>query len=115
MRFVPGGPDIPSKCLAAQQDDKLVFFCGAGVSSPSGLPLFKGLLNGIICDLYLAGQAPDSSEPNAFENALPDELLKSAYGKNDFDHLFGLLERQFDKTYVRSLVQNTYRPLLSRT
>ncbi|WP_427914805.1 hypothetical protein ACPWT1_07800 [Ramlibacter sp. MMS24-I3-19] len=38
MQFIPNGPDIPDALLQAQEEDRVVFFCGAGISYPAGLP-----------------------------------------------------------------------------
>ena len=43
MQFVKGGPDIPKQLLQAHEDEQVVFFCGAGISYPAGLPTFSGL------------------------------------------------------------------------
>ena len=43
----PQGPNIPVSFLNRLQDDEIVFFCGAGVSMPSKLPDFKGLVQGL--------------------------------------------------------------------
>lgn len=43
MQLVADGPDIPLAVLAEQEEGELVFFCGAGVSIPSGLPAFAEL------------------------------------------------------------------------
>ncbi|MCG3775653.1 MAG: hypothetical protein JW395_2496 [Nitrospira sp.] len=43
MQFIKHGPDIPERLLRAHEDGRVVFFCGAGVSSAAGLPDFKGL------------------------------------------------------------------------
>jgi NAD-dependent SIR2 family protein deacetylase len=43
MQFVPNGPDIPNALLHAHEEGRVVFFCGAGISYPAGLPLFEGL------------------------------------------------------------------------
>jgi hypothetical protein len=47
MRFLPGGPDIPSELVAAQEKGQTIFVCGAGVSRTVGLPLFRGLVEGV--------------------------------------------------------------------
>mgnify|MGYP000541792458 CR=1 FL=1 len=47
MQFVPNGPDIPNALLQAHEEGKVVFFCGAGISYPAGLPGFKGLVDRI--------------------------------------------------------------------
>ena len=44
MQFIENGPDIPEHLLQAHEDGKVVFFCGAGISYPAGLPDFKELV-----------------------------------------------------------------------
>ena len=47
MQFVANGPDIPDALLQAHEEGRVVFFCGAGISYPAGLPGFKGLVKEI--------------------------------------------------------------------
>jgi hypothetical protein len=47
MRFLPAGPDIPLELVAAQEKGQTIFVCGAGVSRGVGLPLFRGLVEGV--------------------------------------------------------------------
>ncbi len=47
MQFVLNGPDIPNALLQAHEEGNMVFFCGAGISYPAGLPGFKGLVDKI--------------------------------------------------------------------
>jgi NAD-dependent SIR2 family protein deacetylase len=47
MRFLPAGPDIPLELVSAQEKGQTIFVCGAGVSRGSGLPLFRGLVEGV--------------------------------------------------------------------
>jgi SIR2-like domain len=47
MRFLPAGPDIPPELVAAQEEGQTIFVCGAGVSRGVGLPLFRGLVEGV--------------------------------------------------------------------
>lgn len=47
MQFITNGPDIPDALLQAHEDGHVVFFCGAGISHPAGLPDFKGLVDEI--------------------------------------------------------------------
>lgn len=47
MRFVANGPDIPDDLLLAQEQGRIIFVCGAGVSRGAGLPLFRGLVEGV--------------------------------------------------------------------
>ena len=64
MQFVKGGPDIPEQLLQAHEDERVVFFCGAGISYPAGLPTFSGLVK----QLYAAmGIDPDPVEASAIK------------------------------------------------
>jgi NAD-dependent SIR2 family protein deacetylase len=47
MQFLPHGPDISDELIAAQENGQTIFVCGAGVSRTVGLPLFRGLVEGI--------------------------------------------------------------------
>jgi NAD-dependent SIR2 family protein deacetylase len=60
--FTTDGPEIPIEVLQALEDGELVFFCGAGVSKPAGLPLFGELVSAIYRHLHyiLDGIAPRS-------------------------------------------------------
>lgn len=44
MQFVKDGPDIPDRLLQWQEEGRVVFFCGAGISYPADLPNFSGLV-----------------------------------------------------------------------
>ncbi len=44
MQFVKDGPEIPERLLQAHEEGRVVFFCGAGISYPAGLPGFGGLV-----------------------------------------------------------------------
>ncbi|WP_109808459.1 SIR2 family protein [Sphingosinithalassobacter portus] len=48
MRFFADGPDIPESLLDARNLGEVVFFCGAGLSAPVGLPDFAGLADDVI-------------------------------------------------------------------
>jgi len=39
----PDLPPVPERLLLAHARGEVLFICGAGVSQPAGLPLFKGL------------------------------------------------------------------------
>ena len=47
MQLIKHGPDIPDELLQAQEEGRVVFFCGAGISVPAGLPTFKDLVTRI--------------------------------------------------------------------
>src|SRR3546814_8229831 len=44
-------PIFPEHLRRALEDGVVVFFCGAGVSVPAGLPSFKGLVEDVLRDL----------------------------------------------------------------
>lgn len=48
MRFLEDGPDIPDALIEARELGEVVFFCGAGVSAPAGLPDFAGLADKLL-------------------------------------------------------------------
>lgn len=75
MKFIIGKdtPDIPLEILEAQQNDTLVFFCGAGISYPAGLPLFKGLVEQVYDELHTS---PDTQEKKALKQWRYDTVLE---------------------------------------
>lgn len=48
MRFFEDGPDIPETLLEARDLGEVVFFCGAGISLPAGLPDFGRLADRLL-------------------------------------------------------------------
>ena len=74
MRFISakGAPDIPLEVLNVQENDKLIFFCGAGISYPAGLPGFGKLVNETYQRL---GDVPNTLEKEAIDNNLYDRAL----------------------------------------
>ncbi|EKP0316855.1 SIR2 family protein [Aeromonas veronii] len=59
MQFIPNGPDIPNELLHAHEEGRVLFFCGAGISYPAGLPGFGEL---VIRMSKHAGEPLDRSE-----------------------------------------------------
>ncbi len=78
MQFITNGPDIPDALLQAHEDGRVVFFCGAGISYPAGLPGFEDLVRGL---MRLAGEPPD---------ATVDAFL----AEGQFDRALGLYEHR---------------------
>ena len=74
MQFVRNGPDVPERLLQAHEDERLVLFCGAGVSGPAGLPGFATLVD----QVFLAFP--------------PDPVQQAALEAKQFDKAIGLLE-----------------------
>src|SRR3954454_20343603 len=78
MQFVAHGPDIPDLLLQAHEEGRVVFFCGAGISYPAGLPSFEGLVE----DIYHRVGTRRSA------------IEQRAYDRNQFDATLDLLERR---------------------
>ncbi len=100
MQFVPDGPDIPDALLQAHEDGCVVFFCGAGISYPAGLPGFKELVEQIY---KLNGTEPSDIEC---------ETLKH----EQFDATLELLERRLpgQRLAVRRALMRALKPKLRR-
>lgn len=100
MQFIPNGPDIPDALLQAHEDGRVVFFCGAGISYPAGLPGFKGLVD----EIYrLNGTAPSDIE-------------RAALGRDQYDATLDLLERRLpgQRLAVRRALTEALKPKLRR-
>ncbi len=96
MQFVANGPDIPDLLLQAHEEGRVVFFCGAGVSYPAGLPGFQGLVD----DIYrLVGTTRSAIEQEAYE-------------RNQFDATLDLLERRLpgQRIAVRQKLAEVLKP-----
>lgn len=100
MQFINHGPDIPDALLHAHEDGRVVFFCGAGISYPAGLPGFKGLVEQIY---RLNGTVLSDIEREAFE-------------RGQFDATLDLLERRLpgQRLAVRRALANALKPKLRR-
>lgn len=100
MQFVTHGPDIPDALLQAHEEGRVVFFCGAGISYPAGLPGFKGLVEQIY---RLNGTALSEIEREAFE-------------RGQFDATLDLLERRLpgQRLAVRRALAQALNPKLRR-
>ncbi|CUJ34192.1 anti-phage defense-associated sirtuin Dsr1 [Achromobacter xylosoxidans] len=100
MQFINNGPDIPDALLQAHEEGRVVFFCGAGVSYPAGLPGFKGLVEKIY---GLNGTAFSDIERSSFERGL-------------FDATLDLLERRLpgQRLAVRRALAQALKPKLRR-
>ena len=74
MKFITKkwAPNIPLELLEAQESDELIFFCGAGISYPAGLPGFVGLVNHIYDELL---ETKHNLEIEAIKNGFYDRAL----------------------------------------
>lgn len=100
MQFIANGPDIPDALLQAHEDGRVVFFCGAGISRPAGLPDFEGLVRGV---MQRTGEPPDATE---------GDLLRQA----QFDRALGLYEHRLQggRSVVRRWLPDVLTPDLTR-
>jgi hypothetical protein len=98
MQFVADGPDVPDELLQAHEEGRVVFFCGAGISYPAGLPGFKGLVEKIYS---VTGAVRSPIEQGAFENG-------------QFDAMLDLLERRIagQRKIVRGALAKALKPNL---
>ena len=100
MQFIPYGPDIPNELLNAHEDGKVVFFCGAGISMPLGLPNFEGLVKKI----YKL-------------NHVSETKIEKQLGKKGFlDRQLELLEGRIDpeKNSIRKSLLEILQPTYKR-
>jgi hypothetical protein len=100
VQFITDGPDIPDTLLQAHEDGRVVFFCGAGISYPAGLPGFKGLVEQIY-------------KLNGTE---PMEIEREALDRGQFDATLDLLERRLpgQRLAVRRALARALKPKLRR-
>ena len=94
--FVKNGPNIPEPLLQAHEEGRVVFFTGAGISVPAGLPLFRGLVDEIYNSL---GTSKSPVEAKAYE-------------KDQYDSTLDLLERRYPgkRAAVRAVVPEILKP-----
>jgi hypothetical protein len=99
LSWVAGGPAIPVEVVQNLQDDDLVVFCGAGVSCPAGLPLFKGLVEAVYQEL----------------TETLDDLQQDDFKGGNYDRVLGALEdfRDRARTPRTYTVRQAVRRILS--
>ena len=103
MRFYSDGPNIPSELLDARDSGEVVFFCGAGISMPAGLPSFARLAKDVIAELGVPDHAPIR------------RLLQRALAESDpdfappMDQVFGLLQREYGVALIEQYVSGRLR------
>jgi hypothetical protein len=100
MQFVKNGPNVPEVLLQAHEEGRVVFFCGAGISYPAGLPGFEGLVNEI-CHIIGTKLKPNEEE---------------AYNRKQFEVTLGLLERRLpgQRLAIERALRKALRPQLQR-
>ena len=100
MQFIADGPDIPDELLQAHEENRAVFFCGAGISYAAGLPSFKGLVDKIYEQL----------------GTTRTEIEEQAYERNQYDLTLNLLEQRYPgkRIAVRTALAASLEPKLRR-
>ncbi|PZA05959.1 MULTISPECIES: anti-phage defense-associated sirtuin Dsr1 [unclassified Meiothermus] len=100
MQFIANGPDIPEALLDAHEEGRVVFFCGAGVSYPAGLPGFKGLVDKIY----------------HFVGTTRTHLEDETYQRGQYDATLDLLERRLpgQRLAMRRVLHDILKPKLRR-
>jgi hypothetical protein len=95
-RFIATGPDIPERLLWAHEEGRVVFFCGAGISYPAGLPDFRGLVDQMYVELKT------TKEP----------IEEQAYRNMQYDATLDLLERRYpgQRQAVRIALASVLKP-----
>ncbi len=96
MQFIANGPDIPETLLDAHEEGRVVFFCGAGISYPAGLPGFKGLVDKIY----------------EFLRTTRTPLEDETYQRGQYDATLDLLERRLpgQRLAMRRVLHDILKP-----
>ena len=87
--FIPEGPYIPEEITRALEDERLILFCGAGVSIPAGYPTFPELVE------IVRKKVPISN----------DRLVEAAIKNQEYSSALGLIEKKTHTEEVRSVVR----------
>lgn len=100
MQFVKGGPDIPDVLVQSHEEGRVVFFCGAGISYPAGLPDYKGLVEAIYRQC----------------NTTPADFERREFCRGQFDVTLDLLERRLPdgRVVLRCALDETLRTTARR-
>ncbi|MEO5332869.1 MAG: SIR2 family protein, partial [Magnetococcus sp. YQC-5] len=98
MQITPHSPDIPNALLQAHEEGRVVFFCGAGISYPAGLPGFRDLVDQLYTELDTE-RTPTEEQP---------------YARGQYDATLDLLERRTpgERLAVRKKLLTVLKPKL---
>jgi hypothetical protein len=107
MRFVEDGPDIPNGLIRKWRDGEVLFLAGAGVSVPSGLPLFEGLAlsayeklgDSLFGTLSEARSSPPTERAKLLDDAILSPEMRveaNLFFDKQFDRFFSALEKRID-------------------
>ena len=105
ISLAPDLPAIPERLLLAHARGDVLFLCGAGVSTPSGLPDFRRLVLDVyraldpgMCELLTEASNDASCPPKPDRSALTDRQAAEAdrFISGEYDVVLGMLERRLD-------------------
>lgn len=90
------GVDLPNDVYQALEEERLVFFCGAGISVYTDLPDFRRLTIDVFrrCNVPLAERAERHADFCETFARLPGKPWEVAFWQDKFDRALGLLEVQ---------------------
>lgn len=80
-RFIKNGPSVPDQLVQELEEDRVIIFCGAGISAGGGLPNFRELV--AYCYEELGVDAPAAKDPawhwldrmlGSLESDFPDQM-----------------------------------------
>ena len=107
MKLIENGIDIPNKLLRDHEDGRVVFFCGAGVSkNGANKPNFLKLAKIIVDRLTSSPESQSKMYLKKLENCLEIEGFN---GIIPIDHLFSLLEGEFERQDIEGVIYNELR------
>ena len=96
---------IPEELRRAHKKGKVVFFCGAGVSVPAGLPSFKGLVEAVLTEML----------PETARQTGPDEASAwRAFREGRYDEALSILENPSEDGYEPKQVREKVRGCLTQ-
>ena len=103
----PQAPKIPKPLLQAAFDDRLLLFCGSGISAVNGLPLFGGLAKQLLKELL----------PSSAQN---DPKLKALISKDENFRILVFIEdkvgpKKTRQAVMRDLSRTTGEPFFHKT
>src|SRR5438128_820934 len=107
MRFLAPGPNFPDELLEARDAGNVVFFCGAGISRPAGLPGFFDLASQAITALGAAEGAPSLT----LLNRIRDDPIYAP----PLDQVFNLLQQEYGAAAVDAVVNRLLKTPRSAT
>lgn len=103
MRFFENGPNIPDQLLHRQDQGRVVFLCGAGISINAGMPSFYKLTKYVV-DFF--DPPKDSLIESGFRPWIEDEDNENVGNspKIPLDQIFHQLYQEYGREEVNTLV-----------